>query len=370
VIGIIPLTKPYFGKEEISQVKQVLDSGIVAGLGPKTKILENIFSKYVKTPHSFAVNNCTAALHLAMLALDIKKGDEVLVADYSFPSTGHAVLYVGAKPVFIDVDPLTYNMNPSLLEEKINKRTKAIIPVHTFGQSADMDRIMRIAKKHGLKVVEDAAWGFGTRFKGKPVGTFGDIGCFSFQGRKGITTGEGGMVAVKNGAVANKVRIFSRIGSEPYVEDGINLLRFTTLGYNFKLSDIAAGIGIAQIKLFPKMTKKRQALAKYYDEKLDSIPFLDKPYLSKKSNHTYPAYVCLAKDGKTRNGLIRELMKRKIQTQIGTYALHLQPIYKTKKRCPVSADIFRRAIALPLYYEMTHKNIDEVISAIRKIGVR
>jgi len=189
----IPLLRPYFDSEELSEISKVLDSGWVSQ-GPKVKEFEDKIAKYLGVKYAIAVTNCTSALHLALLSTGVKEGDEVFVADYTFPATGHAVLYCGAKPIFVDVDLKTYNFNPKSIKEKITDKTKAIIPVHTFGQPAEMDKIMEIAEDYNLKVIEDAACALGAKYKNKFAGTIGDIGCLSFHARKGITTGEGGMV--------------------------------------------------------------------------------------------------------------------------------------------------------------------------------
>jgi dTDP-4-amino-4,6-dideoxygalactose transaminase len=208
----IPLTRPYFDKEELEEIQEVLDSGWVSQ-GPKTKEFEDAFAKYVGAKYAVAVTNCTAALHLSLLGIGIEKGDEVLVADFTHPATGHSVLYCGAKPVFIDVDLRTYNIDPNLMEEKITEKTKAVITVHTFGQPADMDCIMEITRDYDLRVIEDAACAHGAKYENKFVGTIGDTGCFSFHARKGMTTGEGGMVVTNNEKLAEEIRSLSIYGT-------------------------------------------------------------------------------------------------------------------------------------------------------------
>jgi dTDP-4-amino-4,6-dideoxygalactose transaminase len=367
VIPIIPLNKPYFNNDEMKEIKKVLDSGIVSGLGPESRLFEIKFSKYINMPFCVAVSNCTTALHLALKVIGVNRGDEVLVADYSFPATGHAVLYNNAKPTFIDIDPHTYNINHELIEEKITERTKAILPVHTFGQVAEMKKIMKIAKKNSIKVIEDAACALGAKYAGKHAGTFGDISCFSFHGRKGLTTGEGGMITTRKKNWAERARQLAAFGTERFDSAGLKMLRFVQLGYNYKLSDIASAIGIAQLHKYDLMLKKRRELAKYYDEKIEKISFLNAPYSSPKGEHAYQSYVPLTTKKELRNRLILHLMKNNIQSQIGTYAMHIQPVYRSNQKCPVSLDIFNRAIALPLYYEMTFDKIDKVISTIKKI---
>ena len=207
----IPLTRPYFDSEESNQIQEVLKSGWVSQ-GPKVQEFEAGIASYLGIKHAIAVANCTSALHLSLLAIGVKQDDEVLVADFTFPATGHAVVYCGARPVFIDIDPRTYNIDPALIEAKVNLKTRAIIPVHTFGQPADMDAILDIASRCDLKVIEDAACALGAKYKDIYAGTMGDIGCFSFHARKGITTGEGGMVVTSNEEMANRIRRLSTFG--------------------------------------------------------------------------------------------------------------------------------------------------------------
>jgi len=373
---MIPLTRPYFDQDEISEIKKVLDSGWVSQ-GPKVKEFEENFAKYLGIKYAVAVSNCTAALHLALLALGVKKGDEVLVADYTFPATGHSVLYCGAKPIFVDVDPKTYNINPDKIEKIITrlsaqrrKKLKAVIPVHTFGQPADMDPIMVIAKKYGLKVVEDAACAAGAKYKGKMAGTIGDIGCFSFHARKGIATGEGGMVVTNHKALADEVRlraIFGMISGKPKKQSfGITIPRFIKLGYNYKMSDITAAVGVAQLRKIDQIVQRKRELAKYWDKKLQEISFIKSPFVDKNIFHVYQSYVTLVDRKINRNKLMKYLKDNDIQTQIGTYASHIQPVYRSKQKCPASLDIFNRALALSMYYTLKEEDIDKIIFCLKK----
>lgn len=373
---MIPLTKPYFNQDEINEIKKVLDSGWVSQ-GPKVKELEENFAKYLGVKYAIAVSNCTVALHLALLALDVKEGDEVLVADYTFPATGHSVLYCGAKPIFVDIDQKTYNICPEKMEKiitglpsKRRKKLAVIIPVHTFGQPADMDQIMMIAKKYGLKVVEDAACAAGAKYKGKMAGTIGDIGCFSFHARKGITTGEGGMVVTNHKVLADKVRlqsIFGMIYEKPKKQSfGIIIPKFIKLGYNYKMSDITAAIGVSQLRKNDRIIQRKREIAKYWDKKLQEINFIKSPFVDKNIFHVYQSYVALINRKINRNKLMKYLKDNDIQTQIGTYASHIQPVYQSKQKCPNSLDIFNRALALPMYYTLKEKDIDKIIFYLKK----
>ncbi len=370
MISTIPLAKPYFDSEELDEIKTVLDSGWVSQ-GPKVKEFEEKCANYLDVKYAIAVNNCTAALHLALLSIGIKKGDEVLVADFTFPATGHSVLYCGAKPVFVDVDPKTYNIDPEFIEEKITDKTKAIIPVHTFGQPAEMEKIIKITKNYNLKVIEDAACAFGAKYKDKHAGTIGDVGCFSFHARKGITTGEGGMVVTDNKDLAEKIRHLSVFGmtSTPNKIDTnkFTIPEFTDVGYNYKMSDITAAVGVAQLKKLDKIIERKIQLAKYWDEKLQEIEFIDPPHVNENVKHIYQSYVSIVDKKINRNKLIEMLIKKGIQTQIGTYASHIQPVYDFRGKCPNSLEIFNRTLALPMYYILEYMDIDMAAASLKNV---
>jgi len=369
--GVIsfPLARPYFDAEELAQVQEVLDSGWVSQ-GPKAEELEDGLARRFGVNYAISVVNCTSALHLSLLALGIKEGDEILVADFTFPATGHSVLYCKAKPIFIDVDPKTYNIDPNLIEDKVTSRTKAIIPVHTFGQPADMDAITEIARRRHLKIVEDAACALGAKYKDRYAGTIGDIGCFSFHARKNMTTGEGGMVITDDEELARKIRTLSVFGMTSAWERGktgnVTIPEFVELGYNYKMSDITAAIGVAQLGKLDKLIARRRSLAKYWDRKLEAIDLIKPPYCSENMLHVYQSYVALVDRKVDRNLLMQKLLDQGIQTQIGTYASHIQPIYHSEQRCPNSLDIFRRSLALPMYYTLKEEDIDFIAMHLGK----
>jgi perosamine synthetase len=366
----IPLAKPYFDSEELDEIKKVLDSGWVTQ-GPMVKELEEKTANYLGVKYAIAVNNCTAALHLALLSIGIKNGDEVLVSDFTFPATGHSVLYCRATPVFIDVKLDTYNIDPEIIEEKITNKTKAVIPVHTFGQTAEMDKIIKIAKDYNLTVIEDAACAFGAKNKNKYAGTIGDIGCFSFHARKGITTGEGGMVVTNNKNLAEKIRHLSIFGmASAWDREKSNkfiIPEFTEAGYNYKMSDITAAIGVAQLRKLGKIIERKRELAKYWDEKIHEIELIEPPYVGENVKHIYQSYVSIVDRRINRNRMIEMLMEKGIQTQIGTYASHIQPVYNSKDKCPNSLEIFNRSLALPMYYMLHEKDIDMIVLSLKKV---
>ena len=366
-VRCLPLSKPSFSFNEISEISKVLDSGWVSQ-GPKSTEFEKAVIEYTGAKHAIAVSNCTSALHLALLSIGVEKGDEVLVADYTFPATGHAVLYCGAKPVFVEVDRKTYNIDPELIHSKLTKRTKAIIPVHTFGQPANMGPIMEIAKNHNLKVIEDAACALGAKYHGEFAGTIGDIGCYSFHARKGVTTGEGGMAVTNDKKTADRIRHLSVFGMKAAWdrEKGAKHLvqKFTDIGFNYKMSDILAAVGVVQMKRLEGIIRRKQKLARHWDKRLEEIDLIERPFVAKNVRHVYQSYVALIDKKVNRNRLIAELKVKGVQTQIGTYASHVQPVYKSKDKCPVSLDLYKRSMALPMYYSLMFEEIDKAADAI------
>jgi len=374
IIGVkmdqIQLMKPYFDSDELKEVENVLNSGWVSK-GPKVEEFEKLVANYIGCKYSIAVTNCTAALHLSLLSLGIGAGDEVIVADYTFPATGHSVLYCGATPVFADIDQKTYNIDTECIDALITDKTKAIIPVHTFGQPADMDEISEIAQENKLFVIEDAACALGATYKGKFAGIIGDIGCFSFHARKGITTGEGGMVVTNDEKLATKIRQFSTFGMVSAYErenmNEISIQKFENLGYNYKMSDITAAIGVAQMKKLDAIIKEKNLLAKYYNKRLENINGIDAPYVNVDATHVYQSYIAIVSKEYNRNKLINLLLENGIQTQIGTYASHIQPVYKSSLDCPNSLNIYKQAIALPMYYGLKKEQIDYICDQLKCI---
>ena len=357
-----PLARPFFGSEEVREIEKVLKSGWVSQ-GPETEKLENAIREYLDIEYVIAVTNCTSALHASLLSIGIKEGDEVLVADYTFPSTGNSVLYCRATPRFVDIKLKTCNIDINSIEERITRKSKAIIPVHTFGQPVDMDGILRIADSYNLRVIEDSACALGAKYKGKFAGTIGNIGCFSLHARKGITTGEGGVVVTNDEELANKIRSLSRCGIQSAwgrEKKPSPIPSFTTLSYNYKMSDITASIGVVQLKRLDRIIKKKQALAKCWNENLSSIDLIELSEVIPDVEHIYQSYICFIHPTIDRNELIRRLLKHGIQTQIGTYASHIQPIYASRDICPNSLIAYNTALALPLYYDLTDEDIEKM----------
>lgn len=363
---MINLSKPYFDKREIKAVEETLDSGWVAGQGPKGIELSEYVKSLTGIKYAIPVNNCTAGLHLSLLAVGIKPGDEVLVSDYTFPATGHAIMYCGATPVFVDVDVRSYNMDPNLIEDKINKNTKAILVVHVFGQVADMGPILNIAKKHNLKVIEDAACAMGAKYKEKSAGSFGDIASFSFHARKNATCGEGGIVVTNSKSYADIVSSLSCFGIDSALkrQSEFAIPSFTALGYNYKLSDINAAVAHEQLKKYPETVEKKRTIVALYNNLLENNEFISIPYEAQENYHIYQTYAINLDKKINRDKIILSLKSEGIQAQIGTYASHIQPVYNSKDKCPNSLLLFRQSLALPLYYELSQEQCRFVVEKL------
>jgi dTDP-4-amino-4,6-dideoxygalactose transaminase len=369
---LISLTKPVLGKSELKAVERVFRSGWVAGQGPQNLKLSESIRKFTGSKYAISVNNCTAGLHLSLLALGIGQGDEVIVADYTFPATGHSVLYCGAKPIFVDVYIDTYNINPSLIEKKITKKTKAIIVVHALGQMADMTAVMKIAASYKLKVIEDAACAFGAKHNGKVAGSFGDLAVFSFHARKNITSGEGGIIITNNKKYAETVSSLSCFGMETAYkrQSSLAIPIFNKLGYNYKLSDINATIIVEQLKKYPRILRKKRLLAEMYNRLLRSNKYLTTPKEESWNFHVYQTYVVVLDVRVDRNKLIKALKEEGIQAQMGTYASHIQPIYHSKDKCPNSLLLFRQSLALPLHYQLKKKEVYYIVDKLNQLILR
>ena len=365
---VIPVARPYFDHNELDEIAKVLDSRWVAQ-GPKCTEFEQKFAAYIGSGHAVSFSSCTTALHLALVGLGVRPGDEVLVSDFTFPATGNAVMHAGATPVFVDVQPDTFNMDPSDLRRKITKKTKAVIAVHAFGNPADMGAIRTIARNAGLVLIEDAACAHGAVLDGKKVGSWGDAACFSFHARKNITTGEGGMVTTDDGSLAAHVRKLASHGMqgawERQKQTGFEVPTFNELGYNYRLSDIASAVGIAQLAKLDALIAKRTHLARRYDALLKELPFDAVPQAALPGAvPIYQSYVVLLEAGIPRNRVIDAMKERGVQTTIGTYASHVQPVYGKQPACPVSRDVFDRSLSLPIFFEMSDDQVQRVVRTL------
>ena len=375
----IPVTRPFFGREEEEAVSRALRSGWVAQ-GPLVAQFEQAVARHVVVRHGVATSNGTTALHLALVALDIGPGDEVIVPSLSFIATANSVRHAGATPVFVDVDPRSYNLDPACIEPAITTRTRAIMPVHQLGVAADLDGIEAVARAHGLLVVEDAAPALGATYRGRPVGGSRNPACFSFHPRKVITTGEGGMITTNDDALASRLRILRAHAMS--VSDlarhharEVVLEEYHEVGYNYRLSDLHAAVGIVQMSRLPFMLAERRRIAALYAKGLSGVPGLELPLSTAEAPHTYQSYIVridsdAVESGKTRDEVMQELLEVGIATRRGVMAIHLEPAYRrhgAMERLPVTERAARDTMLLPIYSGMTADEQEYVIEQLTRV---
>jgi dTDP-4-amino-4,6-dideoxygalactose transaminase len=357
---LIPLTRPDTDEREVDAVASVLASGILTQ-GPKVAELEERMAALVGTEHAIATTSATTALHLTLAGLAIGHGDDVLVADFTFPATANVVIQQGARPILVDVDPTTLSMDPADLENRVTPASRAIIPVHPFGLAADMDGIRAVADRHGLLVVEDAATALGAMHRDRPVGGLGVAGCFSFHPRKSITTGEGGMIVTNDHDLADRMRLLRSHGGRR--EHG--RFTFEAAGYNYRLSDVLAAIGIAQLEKLDGLLTRRRSRADRYRVLLSGAHDLELPTDAPWGKHVFQSYVVLLPATVDRDAVIGRLANAAVESTIGTYALHSQPFYMETfgyrpDDLPRAESAFRRTLSIPLFPSMTDEQQDYV----------
>ncbi|OGK25497.1 aminotransferase DegT [Candidatus Roizmanbacteria bacterium RIFCSPLOWO2_01_FULL_37_13] len=373
---MIPIAKPYITREDARAVYQTILTGWVTQ-GPKVKEFENNFAAYIGTKYAVAVSSCTAALHLAMIVCGIKAGDEVVCPSLSFIATANAIRYVGARPVFADVDRSTYNLDPSCVEKVITDKTKAILIVHQFGMPADIDGFKKLCEKYHLKLIEDAACAIGSIYKGKKVGIHSDLVCFSFHPRKVITTGDGGIITTSNSKYYQRLKLLRQHGMS--IDDRtrheakkIIIEKYLELGYNFRMTDIQASLGITQLKKVDFILKKRREIAEKYNQAFKKIPYLVVPSEKNGNKTNYQSYTIQLKKNSpiSRKKLMGELLKRDIATRRGVMLIHKEPAYRNlypHLRVPNSEYISKNSVTLPLYVQMTRREIKRVIKALAEV---
>ena len=356
----VPIAKPIIGDKEIENVVEVLKSGMIAQ-GPKVEEFEQKFAEWVGAEFGIAVNSGTAALHVALLACGIGEGDEVITTPFTFIASGNSILYTGAKPVFADIDMKTYTLNPDSIEDLITEKTKAIMPVQLYGQSADMDRINEIAEKYGLIVIEDAAQAHGAAYNGQKVGSIGDMSCFSFYPTKNMTTSEGGIITTDDEELAEKARIFRAHGATVrYHHDAI--------GYNFRMTDISAAIGLAQLENIDEFNEKRIANAAYLNEGLKDVDGVITPCCADGSKHVYHQYTIRVEKG-DRDDWVDIINDCGVGTGIHyPIPLYNQPIYRAlgiEGNCPNAELAADNVISLPVHPSLSKEELDIVIEAVK-----
>lgn len=365
----VALGAPTVGQEELDAIKEVFESGWLSGAGPSCLAFEKEFASVAGVDDVLATSNCGSALHLAQLVLGVSPGDEVIVGDYTFPATGHSVLWSGAKPVFVDVRPDTWSIDPDQIEAAITPRTVGIIAVDPFGQPADYDEINAVARKHGLWVIEDAACATGATYKGRRVGELADLTAYSFHGRKGITSGEGGALAGRDASLIAHARKLHTYGIAPAIAReaaaSLPVPTFDELGYNYRLSDVQAAIMRVQVRRLPQLLAARQRVADGYAELLGDIEELTLPVALADRTHPWQSYVVTVDPSLDRGSIAMALRSQGVGCNFGTYASHVQPLYGAQAELPVSADIFARHIAIPMHANLTEDDVAYVAEVLR-----
>ncbi|MEO8097264.1 MAG: DegT/DnrJ/EryC1/StrS aminotransferase family protein [Acidobacteriota bacterium] len=379
--AFIPFHTPTIGEEEIAEVTAVLRSGWLT-TGPRTARFESDFAKYVQSPHALAVNSCTAGLHLALAASDIGPGDEVITTPYTFCATVNTILHVGATPVLADIRP-DGNIDPDAIVARITSATKAIMPVHIAGLPCDMDRIWRIAKDHGLKVIEDAAHAAGSHYRGAPIGVAGPSGsaavAFSFYATKNLTTGEGGMVTCADPDLADRMRRLclhgiSRDAWNRYSEEGNWFYQVESCGFKYNLSDLQSALGIHQLARLEGFIQRRTELADLYNREFADLEEVEVPPIHEETRHSWHLYMLrlnLPKLETSRAKFIQELKGLGIGCSVHFIPIPLHPFFSalgadSHNQFPQTLRLYERVVSLPLYPGMTEQQAFRVINAVRE----
>jgi len=375
----IPIAKPHTGEDEWLACRDPILSGWLTQ-GPKVAAFQDAFAQRHQVRHAFATTSCTTGLRLILAAMDIGPGDEVIVSSFTWVATANIVVHCGATPVFADIDPATYNLDPARVAERVTPRTRAVIPIHLFGLCADVEAIAAAAP--GVPIVEDAACAVGAGYKGRPAGGLGRAAAFSFHPRKVITTGEGGMVTTDDDALAARIDSLRNHGAsvpeeqrhrgpKPYV-----LPEFHLPGFNFRMTDLQGAVGLVQMEKLDRLLAERRRLAARYDEALASVPWLRTPRAGEEYEHSYQSYVCMVDESRApapRNALMEALQQKGVSTRPGTHAVHLLAYYRDRfgcapEDCPAARDGDRLSMAIPLHNCMDDADLDYVVDAIRSLG--
>jgi perosamine synthetase len=363
----IPIAKPVLGKKELEAVKEVFESGMLVQ-GKKVKLFEEKFAEYIGVEHAIAVTNGTVALDVALKALNLGPGDEVITPAFSFIASSNCILFQNAKPVFADIDSRTFNINPSDVAEKITSKTKALIPVHMFGQPANMDALREIAEDNGILLVEDAAQAHGAEYKGQKAGSIGDMGCFSFYATKNMTVGEGGMITTNDQKLARKARLLRNHGqTQKYHHD--------TLGHNYRMTEFCAAIGLVQLKKLGDFNAKRIENAKLLSNGICKLHGLTVPYVKKGVKHIFHQYVVRVEENypRDRDELADYLNEKGVEVAVHyPIPIYRQPLYMRLGyrgiKCPTTEEACRRVLSLPVHPLLSRDDNEYIISVLKKSG--
>jgi dTDP-4-amino-4,6-dideoxygalactose transaminase len=378
---MIPLAKPEMGDEEIALVAETIRSGWISQ-GPRVAEFEGEFAARVGAAHAIAVSNCTNALHIALLASGVGPDDEVVVSPHSFIASSNAILFCGARPVFVDIDPATLNMDPGLVAAAVNRRTKAIMAVHQVGRPADLAALAKIASERGVPLIEDAACATGSSYKGRPIGdnTHSPLVCFSFHPRKIISTGDGGMITTGDADLAKRLRLLRQQGMsvndlERHQSKKVIGESYPILGYNYRLTDVQASIGLAQLRRLDSIVARRREIAAEYDKALAKVPgvgLFAEPADCRWNQQTYIIRLTGAAV-EQRDRFMQELLDDGIATRRGVMSIHREPVYVGRfgrQSFPESESASDQCVCLPLYTQMGAADIERVCACVRKHAPR
>ncbi len=353
---MIPVAEPVLGEEELNKVIKAVKSGWISSKGEFVTEFETKFAEYCGVKYGTAVTSGTTALHLALKALGISKGDEVIIPTLTFIATANAVTYCNAKPVFVDSHPDYWCINPEKIEEKITKKTKAIIPVHLYGHPCDMDAIADIAEDNGLSIVEDAAEAHGAEYKGRKTGSLGNVSCFSFYGNKIITTGEGGMCTTNDEELAEKMRLL-----RDHAMSKEKTYWHEMVGFNYRMTNLQAAIGVAQLKKLDSFIKKKRKIAEWYNKYLqNSIKHPEMPW----AKCVYWMYSILIEN---RDRVMRRLENGGIESRPFFYPMHVLPPYRNNERYPVAEELSKRGINLPSSPNLRMEDIKKIAEVVNEV---
>jgi len=363
---MISIAKPQIGSEEMAAVQDVLASGQLAQ-GAKVRRFEEEFAEWVGVPHAIAVTSGTAALHVALLAAGIGAGDDVVTSPFSFVASANCALFVGARPLFADIEPAYYTMDPAAIRAALTPSTRALIVVHLYGQPCAMDEIKQIAAEHNLLLVEDACQAHGAAWQGQRVGSMG-VGCFSFYPTKNMTTGEGGMITTDDADLAERIQLLRSHGGK---RTGY-WYEYEEAGYNYRLSDILGAMGVAQMEKLDWLIERKRALAGELRQRMAHIPGVQLPVEPAWGGHIYQSFVTLLDDSLDRDRMVADLRAIDIESTLGTYAMHDQPVFQRlfgyrSGDLPNSHRAYRQSLTLPLYPQMEERDLDQLAAGLAQV---